>query len=68
MSNPAHTREPTVGRLADLAAWWMPPIDTLPPANLTLYERLSLAIPRGYLDIADGLILLRITKLATVRA
>jgi Mn2+/Fe2+ NRAMP family transporter len=48
-------------------SWRMPPLDTLPPARLTLLSRLWLIVLRGYLVIAAGLVLLRILALATAQ-
>jgi Mn2+/Fe2+ NRAMP family transporter len=47
-------------------AWRMPPLDQLSPARLTLLERVWLLVLRAYLVLAAGLVLIRITMLATV--
>jgi NRAMP (natural resistance-associated macrophage protein)-like metal ion transporter len=44
--------------------WRMPPLDQLPPAQLTPLTRIWLAVLRGYLVIAGGLVLWRIVELA----
>jgi Mn2+/Fe2+ NRAMP family transporter len=44
--------------------WRMPPLDRLPPAQLTPLTRIWLAVLRGYLVIAGGLVLWRIVELA----
>jgi len=44
--------------------WRMPPLSELPPAQLTLQNRLWLVVLRGYLFIAAGLVLARIVMLA----
>ena len=46
----------------------MPPLGQLPPARLTLLERVWLLVLRAYLVLAAGLVLIRITMLATVGA
>ena len=42
----------------------MPPLDQLPPAQLTPLTRIWLAVLRGYLVIAGGLVFWRILQLA----
>ena len=49
-------------------SWRMPPLDTLPPAQLSLTNRLWMIVLRGYLVIAGGLVLVRIVQLATAGA
>jgi hypothetical protein len=44
--------------------WRMPPLDQLPPAQLTPLTRIWLTVLRGYLIIAGGLVLWRILELA----
>jgi hypothetical protein len=44
--------------------WRMPPLDQLPPAPMTPLTRIWLAILRGYLVVAGGLVLWRIFQLA----
>jgi hypothetical protein len=44
-------------------SWRMPPLQTLPPARLTLLSRTWLIVLRGYLVIAGGLVLVRIAEL-----
>jgi NRAMP (natural resistance-associated macrophage protein)-like metal ion transporter len=44
--------------------WRMPPLDQLPPAQLTLLTRIWLTVLRGYLIIAGGLVLWRILEVA----
>ena len=44
--------------------WRMPPLDQLPPAQLTPLTRIWLTVLRGYLIIACGLVLWRILELA----
>jgi len=44
--------------------WRMPPLDELPPAQMTPLTRLWLVILRGYLVVAGGLVLWRIVELA----
>jgi Mn2+/Fe2+ NRAMP family transporter len=45
--------------------WRMPPLDRLPPANMTPLMRLWMVVLRGYLVLAGGLVLVRIVWLAT---
>jgi NRAMP (natural resistance-associated macrophage protein)-like metal ion transporter len=44
--------------------WQMPPLDRLPPAQLTPLTRIWLGVLRGYLVLAGGLVLWRIVELA----
>jgi natural resistance-associated macrophage protein len=44
--------------------WRMPPLDQLPPAQLTPLTRIWLTVLRGYLVIAGGLVFWRILELA----
>jgi NRAMP (natural resistance-associated macrophage protein)-like metal ion transporter len=44
--------------------WRMPPLDQLPPAQLTPLTRIWLTVLRGYLIIAGGLVFWRILELA----
>jgi hypothetical protein len=44
--------------------WRMPPLDHLPPAQLTPLTRIWLTVLRGYLIIAGGLVFWRILELA----
>jgi NRAMP (natural resistance-associated macrophage protein)-like metal ion transporter len=44
--------------------WRMPPLDRLPPAQLTTLNRIWLIVLRGYLILAAGLVLVRIAQLA----
>jgi len=45
--------------------WRMPPLDQLPPAQLSLLSRIWMIVLRGYLVLAGGLVLVRIFQLAT---
>jgi NRAMP (natural resistance-associated macrophage protein)-like metal ion transporter len=45
-------------------AWRTPPLDQLPPARLTVIERMWLSLLRAYLVVAAGLVLIRIVTLA----
>jgi hypothetical protein len=47
--------------------WRMPPLDQLPPAQLTPLTRIWLGVLRGYLVVAGGLVLWRIVELAIPR-
>ena len=44
--------------------WRMPPLEQLPPAAITPLTRIWLAILRGYLIVAAGMVLWRIAELA----
>ena len=44
--------------------WRMPPLDQLPPAQLTPLTRIWLSVLRSYLVVAGGLVLWRIVELA----
>jgi Mn2+/Fe2+ NRAMP family transporter len=44
--------------------WRMPPLDDLPPAQLTLLNRTWMLVLRGYLVIAAGLLLVKLVQLA----
>jgi hypothetical protein len=46
------------------STWRMPPLDQLPPARLTLLNRVWLIVLRAYLVLAGGLVLVRIVMLA----
>jgi len=48
----------------DRHLWRMPPLDELPPAQLTLLKRVWLIVLRAYLVVAAGLVLVRIIMLA----
>jgi hypothetical protein len=48
--------------------WRMPPLDTLPPAKLSLTSRVWMIVLRGYLVLAGGLVLVRIFQLAIAGA
>jgi NRAMP (natural resistance-associated macrophage protein)-like metal ion transporter len=47
-----------------MADWRMPPLTELPPPNLSGLEKVWMAVLRGYLVVAGGLVLLRIVQLA----
>jgi len=47
------------------ALWRMPPLEALDPPRMTAATRLWMAVLRGYLVIAAGLVLVRIVHLAT---
>jgi hypothetical protein len=46
-------------------AWRMPPLDSLPPAKLSLAAKTWMGALRLYLVVAGGLVLIRIVMLAT---
>lgn len=45
--------------------WRMPPLDQLPPAQLTLMNRIWMGVLRAYLLIAAGLLLFKLFSMAT---
>jgi len=47
------------------ATWYMPPLETLEPAKLTLLNRMWMIVLRGYLIGACGLVIVRVVQLAT---
>jgi NRAMP (natural resistance-associated macrophage protein)-like metal ion transporter len=48
--------------------WRMPPLDSLPPARLTLLNRIWLIVLRGYLAVAAGLLVAKLIQLAVAPA
>jgi hypothetical protein len=48
----------------DRYLWHMPPLHELPPAQLTVLNRVWLIVLRAYLVVAAGLVLVRIVMLA----
>jgi NRAMP (natural resistance-associated macrophage protein)-like metal ion transporter len=46
------------------ATWRMPPLTELPPPNMSRLEKVWMAVLRGYLVLAAGLVLFRIAQLA----
>jgi len=46
------------------ATWRMPPLGELPPARLTIQNRVCMAVLRCYLVVAGGLVFVRIVQLA----
>jgi hypothetical protein len=44
--------------------WRMPPLEVLPPAQLTALSRVWMIVLRAYLVVAAGLVLIRIVNLA----
>jgi hypothetical protein len=66
-SQPAETVAPAVNQKL-LNSWRMPPLDQLPPAQLSRLQRIWLVMLRAYLVLAAGLVVVRIVLLATGRA
>ena len=50
------------------STWRMPPTNELPPAQLSLLNRLWMAVLRGYLVVAAGMLLYKIVQLAIAPA
>jgi hypothetical protein len=43
--------------------WRMPPLDQLPPPNLTLTKRIWMGVLRGYLIVAVGLVVVKVVQM-----
>ncbi|GAC1431502.1 MAG: divalent metal cation transporter [Burkholderiaceae bacterium] len=63
ISHPERTTEATIDPALE-ATWQMPPLHTLPKAELTPLNRFWLVVLRGYLIIAVGLMIYRVVQLA----
>jgi Mn2+/Fe2+ NRAMP family transporter len=48
--------------------WRMPPLDSLPPARLTVLNRIWLIVLRGYLAVAAGLLIAKLIQLSVAPA
>jgi len=57
------TSAPSVDR-SDRMNWQMPPLESLPPARMTLLGKVWMTALRGYLLLAAGMVLVRIIRLA----
>ncbi|KVW90463.1 NRAMP family divalent metal transporter [Burkholderia cepacia] len=58
--------EPAIDRtLRD--TWRMPPLDTLEPQNMTLATRIWMAVLRGYLVIAVGLVIVKVVQMTLLK-
>jgi NRAMP (natural resistance-associated macrophage protein)-like metal ion transporter len=47
--------------------WRMPPLDELPPPNLTLAKRVWMGALRGYLLLAIGLVIVKVVQMAFLK-
>ncbi|MGB8419163.1 MAG: manganese transporter, partial [Paraburkholderia sp.] len=47
--------------------WRMPPLDELPPPNLTLAKRVWMGVLRGYLLLAVGLVVLKVVQMTFMK-
>ncbi|AIO35241.1 divalent metal cation transporter [Burkholderia pseudomultivorans] len=47
--------------------WRMPPLDTLAPQNMTLSTRIWMAVLRGYLVIAVGLVIVKVVQMTLLK-
>jgi hypothetical protein len=56
-------KDERIDRAAKLA-WRMPPLAALAPAGMSAGQKIWMAVLRGYLLIAGGLVLVRIVQLA----
>jgi hypothetical protein len=48
--------------------WRMPPLESLPPARLTLLNKIWMIVLRGYLAVAAGLLIAKLVQLAVAPA
>jgi NRAMP (natural resistance-associated macrophage protein)-like metal ion transporter len=44
-------------------SWRMPPLDSLPPPNLSLTKRIWMGVLRGYLVVAVGLVVVKVVQM-----
>jgi NRAMP (natural resistance-associated macrophage protein)-like metal ion transporter len=58
----------TVVERESRASWRMPPIDSLPPAQLTILNKVWMLVLRAYLLIVAGLLLVKLGRLALTGA
>ncbi|MGF6595902.1 NRAMP (natural resistance-associated macrophage protein)-like metal ion transporter [Paraburkholderia sp. GAS448] len=49
------------------ATWRMPPLDELPPPNLTLSKRVWMGVLRGYLVLAVGLVIVKVVQMSFLK-
>jgi len=47
--------------------WRMPPLDTLEPQNMTVSTRVWMAVLRGYLVIAVGLVIVKVVQMTLLK-
>jgi hypothetical protein len=47
--------------------WRMPPLDELPPPNLTLAKRVWMGVLRGYLLLAVGLVIVKVVQMTLLK-
>ena len=45
----------------------MPPLDELPPPNLTLSKRVWMGVLRGYLMLAVGLVVVKVVQMTFMK-
>ena len=45
----------------------MPPLDTLEPQNMTVSTRVWMAVLRGYLVIAVGLVIVKVVQMTLLK-
>ncbi|MGU7839666.1 Nramp family divalent metal transporter [Burkholderia sp. AW33-5] len=58
--------EPGIDR-ALRATWRMPPLETLEPQNMTVATRVWMAVLRGYLVIAVGLVIVKVVQMTLLK-
>ncbi|MDS0858197.1 divalent metal cation transporter [Burkholderia pseudomultivorans] len=58
--------EPAIDR-TQRDTWRMPPLDTLAPQNMTLSTRIWMAVLRGYLVIAVGLVIVKVVQMTLLK-
>ncbi|WP_322039432.1 NRAMP family divalent metal transporter [Burkholderia diffusa] len=58
--------EPGIDR-ALRATWRMPPLETLEPQNMTVATRVWMAVLRGYLVVAVGLVIVKVVQMTLLK-
>ncbi|RDT03681.1 manganese transporter, partial [Burkholderia contaminans] len=58
--------EPGVDR-SQRDTWRMPPLETLEPQKMTLTTRVWMAVLRGYLVIAVGLVIVKVVQMTLLK-
>ncbi|KUY74142.1 NRAMP family divalent metal transporter [Burkholderia sp. RF4-BP95] len=61
-----HVVEPGIDR-ALRPTWRMPPLETLEPQNMTVATRVWMAVLRGYLVIAVGLVIVKVVQMTLLK-
>jgi hypothetical protein len=58
--------EPGIDRAAR-DTWRMPPLDSLEPQKMTVATRVWMAVLRGYLVIAVGLVIVKVVQMTLMK-